>query len=112
MKKSNFFINAILCRCPECHQGKLFASPLKIAPQCAHCGCDFSFENSGDGAAAFLIFIIGGLAVALTAYTELHFSPPFWVDFMVFVSIEIIGLGLLLQSAKSLMIHLQYKNSQ
>src|SRR5690606_24283377 len=45
-------------RCPRCGEGKLFDGFLKVAPRCSACGLDYSFADSGDGPAAFVILII------------------------------------------------------
>ena len=43
--------NGIRGLCPRCGQGKLFKGYLTVPDKCDHCGLDFSFSDSGDGAA-------------------------------------------------------------
>jgi uncharacterized protein (DUF983 family) len=45
--------------CPRCGKGKLFAGFLALAPRCEHCGLVFSFADSADGPAFFVMFISG-----------------------------------------------------
>jgi uncharacterized protein (DUF983 family) len=46
-------------RCPRCGTGKLFAGFLALRPRCEHCGLEFSFADSADAPAFFVIFISG-----------------------------------------------------
>ena len=45
-------------RCPRCGEGRLFDGFLTVAPRCANCGLDFSFADSGDGPAVFIMMIV------------------------------------------------------
>ena len=47
--------------CPRCGTKTLFAGLASFAPRCRACGLDFAAFNVGDGPAAFLIFIVGGI---------------------------------------------------
>lgn len=39
-------------RCPECGEGKMFKSWLKLADPCETCGLDFRFASPDDGPAS------------------------------------------------------------
>jgi uncharacterized protein (DUF983 family) len=45
----------------------------------------FRAFNVGDGPAAFLIFIVGGIVVGLAIVTQLKLSPPWWVHVLLWV---------------------------
>ena len=47
------------CRCPRCGKGRLFQGFLGLRPRCEACGLDYSFADSGDGPAVFVIFFAG-----------------------------------------------------
>ena len=51
------------------------ASP-RFAPKCRACGLDFASFNVGDGPAAFLIFIVGGIVVGLAIVTQVKLRRP------------------------------------
>ena len=51
-------------RCPNCGQGKLFRSYLKVEAECAACGHDLAKYPADDGPAYFTILIVGHLIVA------------------------------------------------
>jgi uncharacterized protein (DUF983 family) len=97
--------------CPRCGQGKLFDGLLKIKPSCASCGLDYSFADSGDGPAVFVIMIIGFIVVGLALWTEINLNPPLWLHFIVWIPLAV-GLSLwLLRVLKALLIALQYRNN-
>jgi uncharacterized protein (DUF983 family) len=96
--------------CPRCGNAPLFSGLVGFAPKCRACGLDYSSFNVGDGPAAFLIFIVGGLVVGLAIWVELRFSPPFWVHILLWVPVATaLTLGLL-RLAKGLLLALEYKN--
>lgn len=66
-------------RCPRCGEGKLFAGVVRFADRCGECGLDFGRYNVGDGAAAFLILLVGAILTSGAIWLELAYSPPFWV---------------------------------
>jgi uncharacterized protein (DUF983 family) len=97
-------------RCPRCGQGKLFAGFLDTAPACTECGLDYTFIDSGDGPAVFVILIVGFLIVGAALVTEVKYQPPLWLHAIIWGPL-IIGLSLgLLRPLKATMIALQYRN--
>ncbi|SHE72971.1 Uncharacterized conserved protein, DUF983 family [Kaistia soli DSM 19436] len=95
--------------CPRCGQGKLFKGFLDLQPACQNCGLDYSFIDSGDGPAVFVILIVGFIVAFLALYVEFTFQPPFWVHILLWVPL-ILGLSLgMLRPLKGLMIAIQYR---
>jgi len=66
-------------RCPQCGKGHLFQGFLKLRPKCEVCGLDFSFADSGDGPAVFVILFAGFVVVGLALVVEFLYQPPFWL---------------------------------
>ncbi|WP_396594292.1 DUF983 domain-containing protein [Brevundimonas sp. R86498] len=100
----------LLCRCPNCGKGRLFAGFLKVVPTCAICGFDFARLNTGDGAAIFVMQIAGGLVVFTALFVEIAYSPPMWLHLVVFLPL-VLGLSLgLMRPGKGVMIALQMRN--
>ena len=96
--------------CPRCSARTLYAGLASFAPRCRACGLDFAGFNVGDGPAAFLIFIVGGLTVGLAIWLELGASPPWWLHVLLwlpFATILTIGL---LRLAKGLLLALEYRH--
>jgi len=102
---------ALLCRCPRCGEGRIFAGLLTVRAACPACGLDLSAEDAGDGPAVFLIFFLGALAVGLAAWLEIEFSPPVWVDLAILTPVVLGGAIGLLRPLKAGMIALQYRHN-
>jgi uncharacterized protein (DUF983 family) len=98
-------------RCPRCGQGKLFEGYLKVAPKCSHCGLDFSFSDSGDAAAWFVMLIAGTLAMAGVLIVELNWRPDWWVHVLVAVPLAIGVPLILLRPIKGILLNQQYHTS-
>ena len=96
------------CRCPSCGIGRLYDGLLSVKAQCDHCGFDLQNEDSGDGPASFLVFIIGAVAVLLAFVVDSKFAPPLWLHAIIWAPIIAILTVLLLRPAKSLLIALQF----
>ncbi len=97
-------------KCPRCGQGKLFSGFLEIGKQCNNCGLDYSFADAGDGPAVFVILIIGFVVVGLALWTEVTYSPPLWLHFIIWMPLAVILCLTGLRKAKGVLITLQYKN--
>lgn len=97
-------------QCPRCGHGQLFQGFLTVRSQCASCQLDFSFADSGDGPAVFVMTAVGFILVGLALWMEVNYSPPFWLHLVLWFPLAI-GLSLfLLRVMKGIAICLQYKN--
>jgi uncharacterized protein (DUF983 family) len=93
---ANLWRSGLLCRCPRCGLGRLFAGYLKVAPRCAVCDLDLAFAEHGDGPAVFVVLIAGTVVMATAMFLELRFSPPLWVHGLVLGPMTVaLCLGLL-----------------
>ena len=97
--------------CPRCGAPGLFATFLRFAERCTACGLDYRAFNVGDGAAAFLIMIVGGLVSLLAILVELRWSPPVWLHLLLWLPLTILLTVALLRIAKGLLIALEYRNA-
>jgi len=100
----------LLCRCPRCGKGKLFAGFLTVAPRCTACDLDLAGQDSGDGPAVFIILILGFLAVGLGIWIEVRFEPAMWVTLAVVMTFTVVVGLLMLRPFKATLIALQYKH--
>jgi len=103
--------SAIRGLCPRCGAPGLFVSFLKFASGCRVCGLDFRAFNVGDGAAAFLILIVGAVVSLLAIVVELKYSPPLWLHLILWLPLTIVLTVGLLRIAKGLLLALEYKNA-
>ncbi len=97
-------------KCPRCGQGNLFDGFLSVKKSCMNCGLDFSFADSGDGPAVFVIMIVGFIVVGLVLFVELSYQPPIWVHMILWLPLTVILAGLVLRPLKGLMIALQFRH--
>lgn len=97
------------CACPRCGEGRLYDGVLQPAKRCMACGLDYSFIDSGDGPAVFVILILGFVVLGLALAVESAFSPPVWVHVLIWIP-AITALSLWsLRVTKAMMIALQYR---
>ena len=100
----------LLCRCPNCGKGRLFAGFLKVVDRCAVCGFDYSRMNTGDGAAIFIMQIAGGIVVFGALFVQVAYNPPIAVMLAVALPlVAALSVGLM-RPGKGLMIALQMRN--
>src|SRR5579863_3360743 len=98
----------LMCACPSCGRGKLFQGFVSLRPRCDVCGLDYSFADSGDGPAVFIMLIGGFIVVFAALVTEVVYQPPLWVHAALWLPlILIVTLGPL-RPMKALLIALQY----
>jgi uncharacterized protein (DUF983 family) len=97
-------------RCPRCGKGRLFDGPVRYAPACSACGLDYAAFNVGDGAAAFLILVVGAVVTGLALWLELSAEPAWWVHVLLWLPLTL-GLSLgLMRLAKGLLLALEFAN--
>ncbi len=97
----------LLCRCPNCGQGRLFAGFLRVADVCPVCGFDLKAADSGDGPAVFVILIAGFVACFGLVIHEVIARPPWWLLLLIWPAVGLISSLSLLWPTKSLLIALQ-----
>jgi uncharacterized protein (DUF983 family) len=98
----------LACRCPGCGKGKLFSGFLTMKPRCEMCGLDYSFVDSADGPAFFVMFISGFLVVFAALGVEVLYSPPYWVHALLWLPLILLTTLGPLRPMKGLLIALQY----
>ncbi len=97
-------------RCPRCGEGKLFEGFLKIRPRCDACGLDFSFADSADGPAVFIMLIAGFGVLGAALYVEIAYEPPIWLHLAIWLPLSTIVCLAMLRPMKGLAVALQYAN--
>jgi uncharacterized protein (DUF983 family) len=102
------FLAGLWCRCPRCGKGKLFDGFLTLAPRCEVCGLDYSFADSADGPAFFVMSISGFIVVGAALAVEILYSPPYWVHALLWGPLILITTLLPLRPVKGLLIALQF----
>ena len=101
-------MRGLVCRCPRCGKGNLYAGFLTLRPSCEVCGLDYAFIDSGDGPAIFVIMLAGAIVVAAALIVEVKYQPPFWLHAALWLPLILVTTLLPLRSMKSLLIALQF----
>jgi uncharacterized protein (DUF983 family) len=96
-------------RCPRCGEGKLFSGFIALAPSCESCGLDYSFADSADGPAIFVMLIAGFIVVGAALLTDAYYEPPLLVLAAIFLPLmTIVSLGMI-RPFKGILIASQFR---
>ena len=96
--------------CPRCGRGRLFKGYLTLSPACERCGLNFSFADSADGPAFFVMSVVGILIVGLALWVEFAFEPRLWIHLVLWVPLSVILCLMLVRPTKGAMVALQYSH--
>ena len=96
------------CRCPNCGEGRLFSSYLKVAPTCAHCGEELHHHRADDAPPYLTIMVVGHIIVPLLMWVELRYEPVLWIHFALWLPLTLILCLGLLPPIKGLVVGLQW----
>jgi len=101
---------ALKPRCPVCRKGRLFKPWSVIAvDECEVCHEKLGQNDVGDGAAVFLIFILGFTIVPLAVVFEHFIHPPLWVHAVLWTIVSLGAIAVLLPAVKAYIILLEYR---
>jgi len=103
---------ALACKCPSCREGDLYKPGLTLTlrDKCEACGLDLAKNDSADGPAVFLIFILGATLVPLALAFEYAVHPPLWVHAVLWGGIILAVILGTLRPIKAYIIALQFKH--
>ena len=106
------FVSGIKCCCPRCGKGKLFVGLLNLdlMAGCSSCELDYTFIDTGDGPAVFVIMILGFLMLGGALALEFGLHPPIWLHVVIWVPLTLFLAFGMLRPLKALLIALQFKN--
>ena len=99
---------ALFGLCPRCGGKTLFAGPVRFADRCRACALDYTSFNVGDGPAAFLTLLVGGLITGLALWLQVSVDPPFWVHVILWVPLTVVAVILGLRAAKAALLYMEY----
>lgn len=71
---------------------------------------DFSKNDSADGPAVFLIFLLGFTIVPAALFVEFKFEPPVWVHFLLWPPVVFVMTVSFLRPVKAYVLSLQLKH--
>ena len=88
----------------------MFRNLVEVNRSCAHCGLDLSRSDSGDGATALVILVLGAIVVGFAFWTEFHFAPPLWVHAILWPVVTVPLAICLIRPTKAALIAMQYRH--
>lgn len=71
-------------RCPECGEGRLFSSFLKVTG-CEACGSDNAVYPSDDAPPYLTLLLVGHFIVPFAFWMDKAWAPPLWVMFAIWL---------------------------
>ena len=97
-------------KCPHCEKAPLFQSFWSLEPveHCAHCNFPWKKNDSGDGPAVFLSFILGFSIIPIALLVNASTHWPLWLHGLIWGALILVLSVGLLKPSKALTIALQY----
>lgn len=95
-------------RCPQCGEGRLFRSFLKVTDRCPACGEELHHHRADDAPAYFTIVVVGHFIVGGILWLERAYAPPTWVHWVIWLPLTLAGSLWLLPRVKGLLVGLQW----
>jgi len=88
----------------------MFASWLKLAPQCECCGLNYRFAAPDDGPAFFSLCIVAFPLTFVVVWIQVAYNPPWWVHLLTSMPLMLLGCLLPLRPIKGWLVASQYVN--
>ena len=77
---------------------------MTLRRECAVCGLDFRVYDTGDGATAFVILILGAVVVGLAIMVEVRYEPPLWLHAALWPVVTLAGAIMLMRPFKAFLV--------
>lgn len=90
-------------RCPNCGDGRLFASYLKQVDRCAACGEAYKHIRSDDAAPWLTILIVGHVLAPFILWIEPQLTWPLWMSLVLWCGSTLALTFLTLPRAKGVL---------
>ncbi len=102
-------LRGLICRCPRCGGGKLFAGYLRAVPACAACEEPYDGLHRADDLPPYLtVFVVGHLIVAWFMAVDEFMPLSLAASLGLFIPLTIVMSLALLRPMKGLTIGLQW----
>lgn len=97
-----------LGRCPHCGEGKLFASFLKVAEKCDHCGEELFHHRADDLPAYLVVVVVGHIVIGAFMGVEANYSLATWQHLAIWAPLTVVMALGLLRPVKGAVVGLQW----
>lgn len=98
----------LLCRCPNCGEGKLFVGYLKSVDHCAVCGEAMHHHRADDLPPYLTVVIVGHVIITLFLMMDEALSMSMWTHLAILVPLTVVLCLALLRPMKGATIGLQW----
>ena len=92
--------------CPQCGQGRTLHSYLKVQNECSECGEALGHIRADDFPPYLTIVIVGHVLAPLLLISEQLYSPPTWLQMILWPSLAMLMMGLVLPICKGFCVNL------
>jgi uncharacterized protein (DUF983 family) len=86
----------------------MFNGFLTVTDKCPVCGLDYSFADTADGPAIFIMLIAGFIVAAGALVVEALYQPPYWLHALLWGPLTLILCLAMLRPFKGVLLALQY----
>lgn len=98
----------LFCKCPNCGQGKLFASFVKTVDQCEVCHEEIFHHRADDLPAYLVVVIVGHIVVGAFMGVEATSTLALWQHLLIWVPLTIVSALALLRPMKGAVVGMQW----
>ena len=102
--------NGLRGKCPNCGEGRLFSSFVKVVERCEHCGEDMHHHRADDLPAYLVIAIVGHIVIGAFMGVEATTTLSIWQHILIWVPLTILASLALLRPIKGAVVGLQWAN--
>jgi uncharacterized protein (DUF983 family) len=97
-----------LGRCPNCGEGRLFASYVKTVTACGHCGEEIHHHRADDLPAYLVVLIVGHIIVGAFLGIEATSTLSLGAHLAIWVPLTVVSAVALLRPVKGVIVGLQW----
>ncbi|WP_269929536.1 DUF983 domain-containing protein [Aminobacter sp. HY435] len=99
---------SLFCKCPNCGQGRLFASFIKTVDRCEVCNEEISHHRADDLPAYLVVVIVGHIVVGAFMGVEATSTLSTWQHLAIWVPLTIVSSLALLRPIKGAVVGMQW----
>ncbi|GAA2819407.1 uncharacterized protein (DUF983 family) [Aminobacter aminovorans] len=98
----------LFCKCPNCGQGKLFASFVTTVDRCEVCREEIFHHRADDLPAYLVVVIVGHIVVGAFMGVEATSTLALWQHLLIWVPLTIVSALALLRPMKGAVVGMQW----
>lgn len=104
----NAMKRGVLGKCPNCGEGRLFASFLKTVHTCEYCGEEIHHHRADDLPAYLVVVVLGHVVVGAFMAVEASSSLSTWQHLAIWIPLTILLALVLIRPTKGAVVGLQW----